>query len=447
MPSKTTIDFILDKIGLKPSPEQNTIIIDKHRIIQVRGGWRSGKSTVGAAFLLSRYWLGERFAIVGADYELCRPEFGYLLEFAQKLGIAEGVHFPSRDQCTLTLSRGKGVPPVIIETKSAKYPERLAGVAYDGILLVEAAQLPYDIFILSLGRLVERNGWLLMTGTLELSTDWYANKSEEYVNPDNVDKGISYSLPSWANPSAFPGGRYDPKLVEQEQIIGHDLFMQRYGGETIKPRDLVIPEFRHNIHTGRYTIDRDLPVYLAIDPGYYPAVYAVEFIQYRNEEMYVVDEIYQQHMVTEQIIKLVEDKNYLDRIEEGTIDVQATKHNMGENPTSKAWKDKLHIALHANTVPVDYGVDRIRSFFIPNPLDGHVRIHIDRKCKGLISELGGCKSPFADEGRGSWRMKQGTGKPDSANCDAIKAVIYETIRQFGLLPKRGKRTVTYMREV
>lgn len=441
MPSQQTIDLVLNKVALKPSAPQLKILYDPHRVILVKGGWRAGKSTTAASYLITRYWLGSRFAIVGADYELCREEFRYLKEYGDRLGVVKDCHFPSRDQCILTLSRGDGAGPAIVETKSAKYPERIAGVAYDGVILAEAAQMSQDIFNICQGRLVEKNGWMLMEGTLETSMDWYADKAKEYEIPDNADGGISYSLPSWSNLAVFPGGRNDPRLLQQEASLGHDLFLERYGGETIKPRDLVLPEFKTTLHTGHYPVDLKEPVYIGVDPGYYPAVYAVEFIQYRNDEVYIVDEIYRQGLITDQILKMVEDKPFYSRIEGGAIDIAAKQHH-GQAPVYKLWKDRTGLSLDTKRVPVEDGLDRIRSFFIPHPVHGNVRVHINNTCKGLIAELGGCKMPDYIEGRGSWRLKP-NGKPSEENCDAIKALIYPVVSRYGLVPKRRGAAVSY----
>jgi len=421
MPSKETIDRIIKGIGLELFPEQLEILNDPHRVIQIKGGWRASKSTVSALYLLTRYWLGDYYAIIGADYELCRPEFGYLVEWGYKLGIVRECHFPSKDQCMLKLSRGEGASPAIIETKSAKYPERIAGKAYDGALLVEAAQMSSEIFDITQGRLVERDGWMVMSGTLEVLGDWYVDKAREYALPDNADGGVSYSLPSWANKRIFPGGRNDPKLLQQEASLGKDDFLMRYAGEIVRP------------------------VYIGVDPGYYPSAYAVMFVQYVNDEVYVIDEVYQQDLITEQILTIVEHKPFYDKIEDGAIDRAAKQR--GEKPVHKQWLKTTGLNLHTTYFQdVTEGVDRLKSFFIPDPVHGNVRIHINRTCKGLISELGGCKSPFADEGRGSWRLKP-SGKPSEKNCDAIKALIYEVVRMYGLAPRRRGAAVSYPKEV
>jgi len=127
MPSWGAKELIFSKIGYIPTPDQEAIHRDDHRIKEIAGGERGGKSTTASKELISQHWLGDLYWLVGADYDLCRPEFAYLLDDFTKLGIVKSAHFPSRDQCSLDIAL-EGAK-AHIETKSAKYPERLAAQA------------------------------------------------------------------------------------------------------------------------------------------------------------------------------------------------------------------------------------------------------------------------------------------------------------------------------
>ena len=450
MPSREAIDHINKLLGVKLFKTQQAVVYDTHPIIQVKGGWRAGKSFCAADFLITRYWLGERFAIIGADYELCREEFRYLLEFGSKLGIVKDSHFPSRDQCILALSRGGGVKPCIIETKSAKYPERIAAVPYDGALLVEAAQLPFDIFEITQGRLSEKDGWMLMGGTLESEADWYVDKSREYEIPGNVDRGVTYSLAAWENTGAFEGSWDDPRLVRQRELLGLVKFMERYGGVIRPLKGLVLSEFKSTMHTGNYPYNPELPVYIWVDPGRHPSAYACLFVQILNDEVYIFDEIYVQFYNTPQVIQMVLAKPFYSKIVGGAIDISAKQKGEEKKVIWEVWKEDAKLSLDMNKIHVKSGIERISPFFVPHPIHGSVRIHIDKKCVGLISELGGCKSPFAGEGRGAWKKKMDrmgnvqSDEPSERNCDACKALIYGIVAHFGLGPKRKQSSMDYL---
>lgn len=439
--------LIFDKVGYEPTEVQEQIHRDEHRIKEVIGGVRAGKTTTGSGELLgSEFWLGKLYWLIGSDYDQCRPEFDLLRKWFEKLGIVKICHFPSRDQCRLALAGG-----IVIETKSAKYLERIAGQALDGIIMCEAAQMPYEVFTRSLERLAEKRGWLVMEGTLETSLDWYSDLFKDFQIPDNKAGGISFSLPSWSNPHAFEGGRNDPEILRLEAICGEDLFSERYGGKPVKPRGLVFPEFKSTLHVGHYPIDPKEPVFLGIDPGHYPSAYAVEFIQFIADDVYVVDEIYEQYMTTEQIATMTQQKPYYKKIEGGAIDI-AAKQQDGRKPHYDIWKDMTGFQLDTKKIqPIDDGVERLRHFMIDPLMHGEPRLHIDHKCRGLMSEFGGCRTPLNPEinpSRGAWKMKMDKagnvlgGKFEEANCDAIKGLIYEVVSRYGLATRKRKAGVT-----
>ena len=429
--------LIFDRIGYEPTPEQAVIHFDEHRLREAVGGWRSGKSKMSSAELVAQHHLGDLFWLIGADYELCRPEFGYLVEYFQKLEVIRNLVFPTRDQCILTLEPVAD-HIIIIETKSAKYPERIAAKAPDGIILCEAAQLPKEIFDISLGRLVEKDGWLFMSGTLETSLDWYADKYKDY-QLENPEDGKSFSLPSWSNTYVFPQGRDDPKIKKVEASVSPDLFSERYGGKPVRPKGLVLPEYKTSLHVGHFPVDPEAPIEIGVDPGYHPSAYAVVVLQFIGDDIFVVDEIYHQYKHHDHIILILQKKPYFQRIKGGAIDVSGT-YNIGHTkPAFDIWSETAKLTLDSRPIkPVNDGVERLRTFMLPHPVTGDVQLHIDSRCRGLISEFGGCKSPF--EKRGAWKKKMDkygnvlSDEPEKHNCDAIKALIYAIVAHYGLVP-------------
>ena len=70
--------------GHTPTDLQEPIIYDEHKNILVTGGVRSGKSEICADRLTGQYWLGKLYWLLGLDYEMCRPEFGYMVRNASR---------------------------------------------------------------------------------------------------------------------------------------------------------------------------------------------------------------------------------------------------------------------------------------------------------------------------------------------------------------------------
>jgi len=405
----------------------------------VTGGVRSGKSEIAADKLTCHYGLGKLYWLVGPDYDQCREEFGYLVRNFEALGLVKNVHFPSRDQCTLDIA-----PDIRIETKSAKYPAKIAGRACDGIIMCEPGQMEYEIFLRCMERIADKDGWMMLAGTLETSSDWLAEKYKEYQNPGNIDGGKSYAMPTWGNTAIYPGGRTDPKVIQLENSLGAERFQERCGGVPLKPRGVVLPEFKAIMHTGDFRLDSKEDVFLGIDPGYFPSVYAVEFIQFIGDDMYVVDEIYEQHLGTDQIIQLVAKKPYASLIRTGAIDVASKQHH-GSQPDYQIWKTPNEdanwagLSLDSRQIkPISDGVNRLRTFLRPHPLTGLPQVHINSRCRGILSELGVCKPPEGIEQGGIWRMKmdsKGTilsSEPEDKHNHGCKALMYATVSHFGL---------------
>ncbi len=429
--------LIFEKMGYVPTEGQIPVHFTEARIKEVVGGIRSGKSTVGGAEIIGDYGHGNLYWLLGSDYEMCREEFNYIVDWAHILGIVQNCHYPSRDQCRLILE-----PDIVIETKSAKYPEKIAAKAVRGILMCEAAQMSYDIFLRCIERLTQLDGFLIATGTLETSLDWYSDKWKEYQIPGNTDGGASFSLPSWSNLKIFPGGRQDPKILKAEAILGKERFSERYGGVPIKPKGIVLPEFKTTLHTGHYPVNWDVPIYIGVDPGYDPGVYSVLFLQFIADHIFVVAEIYEQMMGTEQIIAMTNKKPYFKLIEGGAIDIAAKQHH-GQKPVWDIWSHPpepyFGVRLDSRRIkPINDGVNKLRQFMIPHPITHEVQLHIDSSCRGLISELGGCKPPSNIDGGGVWRRKMDKAgnvlseEPDEKHCHSAKALIYAVVSRYGL---------------
>jgi hypothetical protein len=156
-------------------------------------------------------------------------------------------------------------------------------MAPDGIIMAEAAQMPYEAFLKCVGRVSEKRGWLLLSGTLEGSLGWYPEKYEDWQTGRNIEGAISYSLPSWLNKFIYPLGREDPEILRLEQIyqMVEGMFEERCGAVPVPPSTLIFREFRHTIHQSPMILfNSKLPVYLAVDPSSGGDPYAVLACQF-----------------------------------------------------------------------------------------------------------------------------------------------------------------------
>lgn len=443
MPNKTQIDIIFKKLGYVPSDEQAAVHYSPARTRLAAGGERSGKSYLAANDLLARMWEGKLYWLVAADYERTRAEFNYIQEGLDKLG------WPY--EATKYIDPGE----ILVEggfrivTKSSKDPRKLAMEAPDGIIGCESSQLEYEDFLRIRGRLAERRGWALLEGSFESSLGWYPAlyKKGLAATPDFA----SFSLPTWSNRKVFPGGREDPEILSLERDLPPEYFLERFGGVPCPPKGLVLPEFNMATHTGiggMFEFDQTLDVEIWVDPGF-QHFYAVEVVQKKGDIVYVIDEIYERGLVTQDIITICQKRPWWPNVKGGAIDVAATQHQ-GQAPVQQIWLKDSGIFLRSKKVRIKDGVERFKTALKVHPITGSPAILINlSKCKGLISELGGLPNPVTgQEATYKWRLDRDNhvigDVPDDKNNDAVKAVTYGLIDMLGYTPrKEGKSKTRY----
>lgn len=442
MPNAAQRQIIFDKVHYRPSAEQQAVHNSLHRIRLVAGGERSGKSKSSAMDMVARMFEGTLYWLVAADYERTKAEFGYIVEALGILGIPYEAT-KQVDPGEITTSIG-----IKFSTKSAKDPRKLAYEAPDGILVCESSQIDYETYLRLRGRLMEKRGWMLMSGTFESSLGWY-------VDMFNLGQGNgsgelkSFSLPTWSNLAIFPGGRSDPEIVMLEKQTSSDWFMERYGGVPCPPKGLVFPEFKMPVHATDGEVaqyDPTLPVFVWVDPGY-SHVYAVLAAQKKGDVVAVIDEIYERGLVTEDIITIAQGREWWKSVRGGVIDIAGTQHQ-GMSSPQETWLQQAGISLRGQKIRIEDGIERVKTSLKVNPLTGYSGVIFNLKCRGLLSELGGCPSPIDGQTRVyKWRSDRegqviGT-VPDDKNNDAVKALTYGLVDMLGYTPKQAAKIVGF----
>lgn len=315
---------------------------------------------------------------MGPDYEQATPEFDYMVDMLAQLGAFKSprdVSRPKIGKCTAITKSGQ-----IIETKTSAEIQKLASKAPDGVIMCEAAQHSYMSYLKCVGRVAERRGWLILCGTFEGSSNWYADLFDEWA-VDNPEGGIAFSLPSWGNTFVYPGGRNDPEILQLERALRRvpGLFEERIAATPVPPIGLVFREFRRSIHISEDAkYDSRLPVYLAIDPSDGSAPYAVGAYQFkackcgphsedRIEQAYCIDEIYETGKNAEEVIREAQHRPWWRNVKGGAIDVEAPDDK-------KRWLAFGKVPLKAAKIPQLHGIRRLKSF-----------LHYDVDEKGLIT--------------------------------------------------------------
>jgi len=436
------IDEVLKELGHELSPEQSALVYCNEREILGGGGERAGKSYIAADYYNVRFWEGDLYWLAGKDYDRCHAEFEYIAVAMQKLEAVDpnDIHTPQNGQWIMKLKTG-----AIVKTWSLKDWLKVGAEAPDGIIIPEVAQISLQEYERLCDRTAEKRGWVVGTGTFEGSIGWYPELWKLYQLPGQ--RGKSFSLPSWSNLRVYPGGFNDPEIQRLKANHTEDYFNERFGGVPCPPKGLVFPTFRYLIHVKELEI-QDAPVYLWIDPGYAGA-YAVEVVQVANDTVYVVDELYEQGLVTEQIIDICLQKNWWRLVKGGVVDIAALQHQ-AMPAVAEVWSAKAKLNLASNKVEEAQGRDRLNTFLNVNPIDHQPRFYVSPKCQGLLSEFGVCPNPFTGQTAPYMWKRDRTGtivigsEPEDKNNHAIKAVIYGLIDKFGYVSRKSGSNVIHV---
>ena len=446
---------IFQKLGYQPSKEQWGFHLAPQRERQGVGGERGGKSEMLANEIFGMmFWLNAKLIwLFGKDYDETSQEYNYCIRNAHALGL---YRFASKNWNPGEIKLSTGC---IIRTKSGQDITKIGKEAPDIIGGCEAAKLDYTTKLRLTARLAERRGYFIYTGTMEGSLGWYPEKFQEGKVPS--EDFASFSIPSWSNLAIFPGGRQDPEILKLERELPEDLFKERFGGIPCPPAGLVFKEFKttHHVRSIAEMFDitdihpnsavtaliPNVPVELCIDPGTAVA-YAVLVVQKVFDVPYIVGEIYEQGLTTDEVIDICQqprNAHWWNQVCGGVIDI-AARQRQAMIPVADVWLKKANLVLRSNKVGIVEGIERLRTFLKVDPLSNVPNKIIAPHCKGIISEFGGCPNPFTSQAA-TYRYKTDkegvviSEEPEDKNNHGIKAYIYWLVDQFGYATVSAER--------
>jgi hypothetical protein len=206
-----------------------------------------------------------------------------------------------------------------IECRTEENPDQLIGEGLDLAVLAEAARLKkrtWDQYIRP--ALADRHGRAIFTSTprgFNWFQDFYrwGQKLEDGSPVPIADEsGKTYKLHptwrSWQIPSKSNPILPDSEIEEARLTSSPEAFAQEWEAKFIAYGGLVFPEFDETIHVRNHEFNNGLRTALFVDPGG-SAPYAVLLVQITpEEEIHVLDEIYSTGRVTDQIIRMAEER-------------------------------------------------------------------------------------------------------------------------------------------
>ena len=406
------------------------------------GGERAGKSFLGATYLTTRSFLGKLFWIIAWDYELCRPEFQYVVDQLSALGGIKVLNYPREGPCSLETESG-----IIIETKSGQDPRRIAGKAPDGIVGCEISLWPYELFLRVRGRLAETRGWFLGTGSFETSVGWLPEKFSQWAGP-NEEGGLAAPMPTWTNSHLFPGGWNDPEIQALVAFYPEDRFQERFAGVPVPPTGRVFSEARSTLHVdNEVAYEPDQPVYLAIDPGDATAYAVLALQEDPNDGVRIIDEIYAQRQTHGEVITSAQTRRWWHDVQYAVMDIAGRQHH-GSRSAFEWWSEEGKLPVYTSKVGIKDGIDRVRTFLRVNPSTGRPRLRMHSRVKGLQSEMGLAPPVYENGGTYSYRTSQQgsvvSDLPKDEHNHSAKALGYFLVHMFGHVRRAGGKKVNYL---
>lgn len=429
------------------------------RLVMVTGGVRAGKSQFLAMELLREIFVDNGLIwLVGPDYEQAKGEFDYMYAPLKALSLIADEGIPEKGSRHFVTLWGCKV-----QTKSGKDLATVASFAPHALAGVEMGQQPHASYEKLQERALEHGARIFMTGTLEDAQPWYADLWEKWQGP-NPEGGRSFSLPSWSNTSKFPGGRTDPKIVDLENALSSEVFLQRVAAVPYKPTGLVFKLFDRKLHVpeGGVPFDPELPIEIGVDPGQH--TYAVVAVQKKVlpglfttnlkgekiplHKVRVVGEVFEHDVTAYDIIPLVKAQEWFKFVRTGVIDIAGTQRHANKSQV-QIWQEETGVFLRHRAVGIPQGIEALRHRLRVHPeakqplIEIDYRLRSDRdfagRANGLLAELGLYEWP-------KWSVGQAVAaRPIDANCDALKALWYLLIDWFGVTIERQKQRRTQIR--
>lgn len=430
---------IWDKLGYKPFPLQEPIHRSEAKVIQIVGAEGGGKSYVTSMEILARFPRCRLIYLVGQEFENTKREFQYLRDALLELGYADPGDISESKMPPWKITMKNGLEIVTVSVSKAGAKGIIAkGEQPDIINLCEAGIMSSgSVFNAAYRRISRSNGCVILSGTLQDDFGWYA-ELEDMLRGDNPYDGETFCLPAWANKAVYPGGENDPLILNLKKTLPEDEFSRTVEAKKMTSLASIFGKvFDPKVHMRHCPYTHGVPVTLAVDPGWFPSVYAVAVLQEHGNEVWQIDEIYENNMSHEQIIDMCKEKEWWVSVREVVGDVAMKQHN-ADRSAEEVWRAKTNLPWHGKRIRIQDGISRHRSMLFQKRL-----YHDKHKCPNTAMEYKMYRRRVDKDGNPI------SDDPMDTDNHLMKALAYYLVYRFGLAdrPKihREKRTDPWLR--
>lgn len=372
------------------------------REIDVISGKRAGKSRLVREIAI--YYiagLAKRVWVLAPTWDIVDRIFAPLWHSLAKMNV-EIMDRQKESRMIRTASGG------LLEGISWRTPEQIEAEGIHLAITDESQYLTADVADKIRARLVGDWLWLRIGSPSEDGMSFY--EEEAYATTAAaLPSQTLISWPTWLNPNEEV---QEAVRIERENLdylkntvgIDHPVYKQRkrrfdavYGGQSVPASDIAIATFDKDIHVRSCPFDKDLPVYLGIDPGYYPSYYAVTVFQPHPwgtmldnlsersneiEELWQVDEIYVQRTVTDDVIAMCREREWWPNVRKAIMDVAGRQRSQQTGQSDlMIWQTKTNFPVVAEWIAVDDSLNTHRRWLAQNRL-----FHDQEKCPKTIRE-------------------------------------------------------------
>src|SRR5499427_8975046 len=284
---------------------QQALARSKARFRIAAWGRRGGKTTeaameaIGVAKLRPRSWIW----LAAPTMKLVSRAFDKVMEVVRDAGLKTRTVRDTTQEKLVVLDNGARLEGISLDNIWSA-----AGAAIDLAIIDEAAQVTPEAWTRAiLPPLTDRNGQALLISSWEGEGDFFHTKALD-ARAEMSSHGTEASWELFQDASydinffAFPQGRHTPALVQAQKEMDPIEFLEQFGGIPASARDRVFPEFKEKVHVGDCPFNPELPITLAVDPSGGSNPYAVLVIQTYPDHHEIIDEFYQTHVSTEEII-------------------------------------------------------------------------------------------------------------------------------------------------
>lgn len=265
---------------------------------------------------------------------------------------------------------------------SADKPQRLEGIKANFIWLDEIFQMPEQIFLESMARVSDTQGYIWCTGSLGTQ---YTNPKSHWAYKFFKEKPLAGSeCFEW---TTADNPYYPPEELERlKDTLDPRTFRQMFEIDWSVPGTaLVYDDFSDGNQIKGYQYNSKLPTYCVIDWGWTHPM-ACLFIQYDPilDRVYVFDEIVKSKLKIENLYSLIMNKPY--KITEWICDIAGNQEREQTGISNVEWFKNKGISFKYRTSAITHGISIVRSY-IKNT-KGVNRLFIDEiKCPKTLDNI------------------------------------------------------------